>query len=127
MHFELLKSILQFQIKPDDFYPVFAVGDTVKVHCSITVGKRKRIQVFEGLVIAITGSLNTRAFLVRKTTSGFAVEKKFFYNSPLVTKVELVEKGSVRRAKIYYIRQLKGKSARIKRATPVVKQSKKTN
>ena len=125
MNFEHLKSILQFQAKPEHFYPPFNVGDTVKVHCLITDVKRKRIQIFEGLVIAITGSLNGKAFLVRRRSGGFAVEKKFFYNSPLVTKVEVVERGKVRRAKIYYIRKLKGKLARIKKITPPSKTSKK--
>lgn len=117
MHFEHLKNILSFQAKSADFYPVFAVGDRIKVHCLITDVKKQRVQVFEGLVIAITGSLSTKAFLVRKTSGNFATEKKFFYNSPLLQKVELVEKGKVRRAKIYYIRHLKGKAARIKRAS----------
>lgn len=127
MNSQRLRSILAFQAKPADFYPAFGVGDTIRVHCLLVDLKKKRIQVFQGVVIAITGSLNTKAFLVRKTSSGFAIEKQFFYNSPLVTKVEVVEKGKVRRAKIYYVRDLKGKSAKIKKVAPLSKPLKPTS
>ncbi len=116
MNFEYLKDFLSFQTKPDNFYPDFQVGDLVAVHHFVSGTKKKRIQIFKGLVIAITGSLNSKAFSVHRVVSGLAVRKKFFYNSPLVTKVEVVQKGRVRRSKIYYICNLKGKAARIKRA-----------
>jgi large subunit ribosomal protein L19 len=90
------------------------VGDTVKVHFKIIEGKNERIQIYEGLVIAIKNSQVGRTFTVRKNSYGVGVERIFPLHSPRVAKVELVRPGRVRRAKLYYIRDKIGKSAKIR-------------
>ncbi|MDR1972554.1 MAG: 50S ribosomal protein L19 [Treponema sp.] len=90
------------------------VGDTVKVHFRIIEGKNERIQIYEGLVIAIKNSQVGRTFTVRKNSYGVGVERVFPLHSPRVAKVELVRPGRVRRAKLYYIREKIGKSAKIR-------------
>jgi large subunit ribosomal protein L19 len=90
------------------------VGDTVKVHFRIIEGKNERIQIYEGLVIAIKNSQVGRTFTVRKNSYGVGVERVFPLHSPRVAKVELVRPGKVRRAKLYYIREKIGKSAKIR-------------
>ena len=92
----------------------FKAGDTVKVHFKIIEGKNERIQVFEGLVIAIKNSRTGRTFTVRKNSYGVGVERVFPFHSPRIAKVELVRPGKVRRAKLYYIRGKIGKAAKIK-------------
>jgi large subunit ribosomal protein L19 len=94
--------------------PEFRSGDTVKVHVKIVEGARQRIQVFEGVVIAINRKGSRTSFTVRKVSYGVGVERVFPLHSPMIEKVELVTRGRVRRAKIYYIRKLRGKAARIK-------------
>jgi large subunit ribosomal protein L19 len=90
------------------------VGDTVKVHFRIIEGKNERIQIYEGLVIAIKNSQVGKTFTVRKNSYGVGVERVFPLHSPRVAKVELVRPGRVRRAKLYYIREKIGKSAKIR-------------
>jgi large subunit ribosomal protein L19 len=92
----------------------FKVGDTVKVHFKIVEGKNERIQVYEGLVIAIKNSRVGRTFTVRKNSYGVGVERVFPFYSPRIAKVELMRPGKVRRAKLYYIRKKIGKAAKIK-------------
>ena len=92
----------------------FKAGDTVKVHFKIIEGKTERIQIFEGLVIAIKNSRVGRTFIVRKNSYGVGVERIFPLHSPRIAKVELVRPGKVRRAKLYYIRDKIGKGAKIK-------------
>jgi large subunit ribosomal protein L19 len=92
----------------------FKVGDTVKVHFKIVEGKTERIQVYEGLVIAMKNSRIGRTFTVRKNSYGVGVERVFPIHSPRIARVELVRPGKVRRAKLYYIRDKIGKSAKIK-------------
>jgi large subunit ribosomal protein L19 len=92
----------------------FKVGDTVKVHFKIVEGKNERIQVYEGLVIAIKNSRVGKTFTVRKNSYGVGVERVFPLHSPRIAKVEVVRPGKVRRAKLYYIRDKIGKSAKIK-------------
>jgi len=94
----------------------FEVGDSVKVHYKITEGKTTRIQVFEGIVIAKSrAKTNLNATItVRKISSGIGVERTFHIHSPLVAKIEVTKKGDVRRGKLYFLRNLKGKAARIK-------------
>ena len=94
--------------------PDFRSGDTVKVHVKIIEGNKERIQVFEGVVISIKHEGMDKTFAVRKTSWGVGVERTFFYNSPKVDKVEVSRRGHVRRAKLYYLRDRAGKSARIK-------------
>jgi len=91
----------------------FSYGDQIKVHFKIKEGDSHRIQVFEGVVIRIKGSGVSRTFTVRKNSFGVGVERIFPMKSPLINKIELVKSGKVRRAKLYYLRDLAGKSARI--------------
>jgi len=97
-----------------DDIPDFAPGDTVKVHVKIVESNKERIQVFEGVVIAIKHGGIDRTFTVRKTSWGVGVERTFFMNSTKLDRIEVVRRGRVRRAKLYYLRQRAGKSARIK-------------
>lgn len=94
--------------------PDFRPGDTLRVHCRITEGARTRIQIFEGVCLGRQGTGYNETFIVRKISSGEGVERGFPLYSPLVEKLEVVRKGKVRRAKIYYLRERSGKSARIK-------------
>jgi large subunit ribosomal protein L19 len=94
--------------------PAFRPGDTVKVHVRIVEGTRERIQVFEGTVIGISHKGSGSSFTVRKVSYGVGVERVFPRDSPMIDRVELVNRGRVRRAKLYYIRKLRGKAARIK-------------
>ncbi|MDO4567126.1 MAG: 50S ribosomal protein L19 [Oscillospiraceae bacterium] len=94
--------------------PVYAIGDTVKVHVRIKEGERQRIQVFEGTVIAMKHGGVSETFTVRRTSYGVGVERVFPVHSPNVEKVEVVRHGKARRAKLYYLRERIGKSAKLK-------------
>jgi large subunit ribosomal protein L19 len=94
--------------------PPFEVGDTVRVHVKIKEGDKERIQVFEGIIIARKNGDLRSSFTVRKTSFGQGVERIFPLHSPIIEKIEVVRRGRVRRAKLYYLRNLKGKAARIK-------------
>jgi large subunit ribosomal protein L19 len=94
--------------------PAFNVGDTVKVHIKIKEGNRERIQIFEGFVLKKQNGGISETFTVRRIASGVGVEKTFPLHSPLVEKIEVVRKGSVRRAKLNYMRERTGKAAKIK-------------
>lgn len=94
--------------------PKFAIGDTVKVHVKIKEGERERIQMYEGTVIAKKGGGVSETFTVRRTSYGVGVERIFPLHSPIVEKVEVIRRGKVRRAKLYYLRQRSGKSAKVK-------------
>jgi large subunit ribosomal protein L19 len=95
--------------------PAFRPGDTVKVHAKIKEGAKERVQVFEGVVISRQGGTNgTATFTVRKVSYNVGVERTFFLHSPMIEKIEMVSVGEVRRARLYYLRDLRGKSARIK-------------
>lgn len=93
--------------------PKFEIGDTVRVHVKVVEGEKERIQVYEGAVIARKGALNTEMFTVRKVSYGVGVERMFPVHSPIVTKVDVVRQGRVRRAKLYYLRSKKGKFAKL--------------
>jgi large subunit ribosomal protein L19 len=95
-------------------FPDFKSGDTVRVHIKVVEAQKERIQVFQGAVIQVKGSGTGKTFTVRKITGGMGVERIFPYHSPSITKVEVVRKGKVRRAKLFYLRQRKGKAAQIK-------------
>jgi large subunit ribosomal protein L19 len=102
--------------------PEFRPGDTVKVHVRVVEGNRERIQVFQGVVIRRQGGGVRETFTVRKVSFGVGVERTFPVHSPIVDHIELVTRGDVRRAKLYYLRELRGKKAKIKEkrdATPV--------
>lgn len=97
-----------------DDVPDFAAGDTVKVHVRVVEGGRERIQVFEGVVIARDGGGLRATFTVRKVSFGVGVERVFPVHAPIIQRIEVVRRGAVRRAKLYYLRDRVGKSARIK-------------
>jgi len=99
--------------KRDDV-PDFRAGDTIKVHVKVVEGTRSRVQVFQGVVIRLHGSGIGRTFTVRKMSFGVGVERTFPLNSPIFEKIEVVTRGDVRRAKLYYLRNLRGKAAKIK-------------
>ena len=93
--------------------PVFGPGDAVRVHVKVREGEKERIQVFAGIVIARRGGGARETFAVRKVSSGVGVERIFPLHSPVIERIEVEKKGSVRRAKLYYLRVRKGKAARI--------------
>jgi large subunit ribosomal protein L19 len=99
--------------KRDDI-PGFRPGDTVKVHVKVVEGNRSRVQVFQGVVIRRQGGGLQETFTVRKVSFGVGVERTFPLHTPIVEKVEVVTRGDVRRAKLYYLRELRGKAAKIK-------------
>ena len=99
--------------KRDDV-PDFRAGDTVKVHVKVVEGTRARVQIFQGVVIRIHGSGIGRTFTVRKISFGVGVERTFPLHSPIYDEIEVVTRGDVRRAKLYYLRNLRGKAAKIK-------------
>lgn len=94
--------------------PDFRSGDTVKVHAKIREGEKERIQIFEGVVISKRKDQSNATFTVRKVSYGIGVERIFLLHSPAIDKIEITARGRVRRSKIYYLRNLKGKAARIK-------------
>ena len=98
--------------------PVFAPGDTVIVNVNVVEGERKRVQAFEGVVIGRRNRGMGSSFIVRKVSSGEGVERTFQLYSPLIASIEVKRRGDVRRAKLYYLRQRSGKSARIKEKLP---------
>jgi large subunit ribosomal protein L19 len=97
-----------------DDIPEFRPGDTVKVHVRVVEGNRSRIQVFQGVVIRRQGGGIRETFTVRKVSFGVGVERTFPVHTPVVERIELVTRGDVRRAKLYYLRELRGKAAKIK-------------
>lgn len=109
---QTLDSVDKASLKTD--VPEFRVGDTVKVHVNIIEGNRSRIQVFQGIVIRRSGSGVRETFTVRKVSFQVGVERTFPIHSPVIDKIELVTKGAVRRAKLYYLRDLRGKKAKIR-------------
>lgn len=96
-------------------FPAFRAGDTVKVHVRIKEGEKERVQAYEGLVIALSNKGSSRSFTVRKMSHGVGVERIFLFSSPKVAKIDLIQSGRVRRAKLYYIRELEGRAAKIER------------
>ncbi|GMB08481.1 LSU ribosomal protein L19P [Thermolongibacillus altinsuensis] len=111
MH-HLIQEITKEQLRTD--LPDFRPGDTVRVHVKVVEGNRERIQVFEGVVIKRRGAGISETFTVRKVSYGVGVERTFPVHTPKIAKLEVVRRGKVRRAKLYYLRQLRGKAARIK-------------
>ena len=109
---DIIKSIEHEQLK--NKIPELKVGNTVKVHVRIKEGNKERIQVFEGIIIKVQGGGVNQTFTVRKTSYGVGVEKTFLIHSPLVEKVELVRVGKARRARLFYLRDRVGKSAKTK-------------
>ena len=108
----IIEILEKEQLKKD--IPEFGPGDTVRVHAKIVEGNRERIQVFEGVVIGRQGSGVREMFTVRRISYGVGVERMFPVHSPRIDKIEVTRRGKVRRAKLYYLRKLTGKAARIK-------------
>ena len=109
---DLVKALTNEQLKENA--PVLNVGDTVKIHNKIKEGNRERIQMFEGTIIAKNGGGISETFTVRRVSYGCGVEKTFPVHSPNVEKVEIIRRGKVRRAKLYYLRDRVGKSSKVK-------------
>ncbi|MBC9788036.1 50S ribosomal protein L19 [Carnobacterium maltaromaticum] len=109
---QLMESITNEQLRSD--IPAFRPGDTVRVHARVVEGTRERIQLFEGVVIKRRGAGISETYTVRKLSGGVGVERTFPIHTPRVAQIEVVRFGKVRRAKLYYLRALHGKAARIK-------------
>ncbi|HHX22281.1 MAG TPA: 50S ribosomal protein L19 [Clostridiales bacterium] len=109
---ELIKSLEQAQVRTDR--PAFGVGDTVRVFVKVVEGTRERLQAFEGTVLAKRNGGNRETFTVRRVSYGIGVERTFPLHSPRVDRIEVVRKGKVRRAKLYYLRERQGRAAKIK-------------
>ena len=97
-----------------DDLPEFRAGDTLKVHVKVVEGNRSRVQVFQGICLKLQGSGVGRTFTVRKVSFGVGVERTFPLHTPIIDKIEVATRGDVRRAKLYYLRSLRGKAAKIK-------------
>ena len=115
----LVEKVQEAQARKD--MPEFRPGDTVRVHVRLkeAEGEKERIQPFEGVVIAKRGRLNSATFTVRRVSFGIGVERIFPVNSPMISAIEVIRQGRVRRAKLYYLRGRKGKAARIRRVERV--------
>lgn len=113
---ELLRQIEREHMRID--LPDFRAGDTIKVHVRIIEGEKERIQVFQGTVIKVRRGTTDSTFTVRKISNGIGVERVFPMHSPSIEKIEVVTQGKVRQSRIYYLRNLKGKAARLKIKTP---------
>lgn len=108
----IIAEITKEQLRTD--LPTFRPGDTVRVHVKVVEGTRERIQMYEGVVIKRRGGGISETFTVRKISSGVGVERTFPVHTPKIANLEVVRRGKVRRAKLYYLRELRGKAARIK-------------
>ncbi|CAC7588543.1 TPA: 50S ribosomal protein L19 [Staphylococcus aureus] len=108
---KLIEAVTKSQLRTD--LPSFRPGDTLRVHVRIIEGTRERIQVFEGVVIKRRGGGVSETFTVRKISSGVGVERTFPLHTPKIEKIEVKRRGKIRRAKLYYLRSLRGKAARI--------------
>ena len=108
----ILNAIEKPQLKQG--IPAFRVGDTIKVHAKVVEGDKERIQIFEGVVIGRQGAGSREVVRVRKLSYGVGVERLFPVHSPMIDKIEIAKQGKVRRAKLYFLRELRGKAARIK-------------
>ncbi len=111
---EIIRSIVQAQLRTD--LPSFNVGDTLRVFVKVVEGSRERLQAFEGTVIAKRNGSSRETFTVRRVSYGIGVERTFPLHSPRVDHIEVIRRGKVRRAKLYYLRNLQGKAAKIKEA-----------
>ena len=108
---DVIKEIEEKQFKD---VPVFNIGDTIKVHVKIKEGKRERVQIFEGIVLAKSGSGINHSFKVRRVSFGIGVERTFLIHSPFLQKIEISRHGKVRRSKLFYLRKRVGKAAQVK-------------
>ena len=111
---ETIESAVAGQLKADDALPSFSVGDTLDVHYLIVEGEKERVQVFQGVLIGDKGRGVNRTITVRRIVANEGVERIFPLHSPRIAKIEVVRHGDARRAKLYYLRELSGRAARIK-------------
>ncbi len=109
---DIIRSVESSHIRDD--YPEFNTGDTVKIHFQVKEGEKTRVQIFQGVVISRRGGGTSESFMVRKISSGISIERVFPLHSPLIEKIEVTRAGKVRRAQLFYLRDKKGKAARIK-------------
>jgi len=109
----LIEKIEATQLRAEP-HPSFGPGDTLRVHVRIVDGEKERIQVFEGVCLGVRGEAHRRTFTVRKISSGIGVERIFPLHSPRLAQIEVTRRGRVRRSKLYYLRNLRGKAARIR-------------
>lgn len=123
---EDLIKIAEEAFKSGKEYPEFRSGDTISVAYKIVEGNKERIQVFRGVVIKISGHMDQKRFTVRKMSGSVGVERIFPMNSPAIDSIKVEKRGKVRRAKLYYLRDLTGKKARIKEKRVIVKDPKKS-
>ncbi len=113
MAMDLIKLVEATQDR-ENLLPDFEPGDTINVHVRVIEGNKERIQQFQGVVIRVKGTGATKTFTVRKISNNVGVERIFPYNSPRIAAIDIMRRGRVRRAKLYYLRNLRGKAARIK-------------
>lgn len=116
---EILKSVVAAQVKPATETTDVQIGDTLDVHCRIIEGEKERIQVFQGVLIAMKGAGINKTITVRRIVANEGVERIFPFHSPRIAKIELVRRSDARRAKLFYLRDLKGKAARMKEVRKV--------
>ena len=109
-----IESVTADQLKPDEAFPVFSVGDTINVHVRIIEGEKERIQVFQGVLIGRRGRGINRTITVRRIVANEGVERIFPLHSPRIAKIEVVRRGDARRAKLYFLRERIGKSRRLR-------------
>jgi large subunit ribosomal protein L19 len=112
----IIAKVQESQLRKD--HPAFAPGDTIRVHVRLKEGDKERVQPFEGVVMSRRGEFLGESFTVRRVSFGIGVERIFPAHSPMISKIDVVSEGQVRRAKLNYLRSRKGKAARIKRAAP---------
>ncbi len=111
---ETIESVTTDQLKPDEAFPVFGVGDTINVHVRIIEGDKERIQIYQGVLIAQRGRGINRTITVRRIVANEGVERIFPMHSPRIAKIEVVRRGDARRAKLYFLRERVGKSRRLR-------------
>lgn len=110
---DLIQRAVQ-SFNPTKAFPNFRAGDTVEVHVKVKEGEKERVQLYRGVVLKLQGKGISRSFTVRKISDGVGVERTFPFTSPSVEKIELISNGQVRRSKLYYLRRLEGKAAKVK-------------
>ena len=111
---ETVAAVTANQLRPDDFFPDFSVGDTINVHYTIVEGDKERVQIFQGVLIGQKSSGINRTITVRRIVANEGVERIFPLHSPRIAQIEIVRRGDARRAKLYYLRDRVGKSRRIR-------------
>ena len=120
---DLIRRVSLGRVKKPEF-GAFKTGDTIGVHVKIREGEKERIQLFKGIVLKIQGSGMGRSFTVRKMSGGIGVERTFPFTSPMISSIDVIAYGKVRRSKLFFLRELRGKAAKIESELAIVKSSK---